>query len=117
MKVYLAGPMTGIPEHNYPAFLAAEEVLVKAGFEVVNPARLNGDETDWHKCLRVDVKAMLDCEGLVLLPGWARSRGASFEYDIARTLEMVILPYAQAAFYLKSRKAGVEIPEVGRDVS
>lgn len=31
MIVYIAGPMTGLPDLNYPAFNAAEEALTAAG--------------------------------------------------------------------------------------
>ena len=35
-KVYVAGPMTGLPEFNYPAFFAAEEYLRSHGAKVMN---------------------------------------------------------------------------------
>lgn len=39
-KVYIAGPMTGLPEFNYPTFFAAEEYLRSHGAKVMNPAVL-----------------------------------------------------------------------------
>lgn len=38
MKLYIAGPMTGLPEFNYPAFMDAERRLIAAGYEIENPA-------------------------------------------------------------------------------
>lgn len=37
-RVYLAGPMTGIADYNFPAFNAAAARLRAEGFDVVNPA-------------------------------------------------------------------------------
>jgi hypothetical protein len=74
MKLYLAGPMTGYPELNFPAFHAEAMRLRDLGFEIVNPAEINAEPTSqW-----------LDC--MPLLAGWDRSRGASLEHVIARGL-------------------------------
>lgn len=35
---YIAGPMTGLPEYNFAAFLAAGAVLEQDGWTVLNPA-------------------------------------------------------------------------------
>ena len=87
---YLAGPMTGYPEFNYPAFTAAAENLRAQGMTVVSPHELHdGDTTQhWTHYLRRDLHALLDCDALVLLPGWEKSRGATLEAAIAESLEM-----------------------------
>ena len=41
-RIYIAGPMTGIPEHNYPAFHAAVAKLRAEGYAVTSPADLHG---------------------------------------------------------------------------
>jgi len=41
MRVYISGSMTGMPDHNIPAFNAAAERLRKEGHFVVNPAELS----------------------------------------------------------------------------
>ena len=38
-KIYLSGPMTGLPEWGFPAFYAAEAKWIAAGWAVMNPAR------------------------------------------------------------------------------
>lgn len=43
-RVYIAGPMTGLPDFNFPAFHAAAAAWRAAGWEVFNPAEeFDGD--------------------------------------------------------------------------
>jgi hypothetical protein len=89
--VYISGPMTDLPQLNFPAFHAAAKALRAMGFEVINPAELNPDpKADWHLCMRTDVKALCDCDGLVLLPGWEDSKGAHLELHLAHRFGMKI---------------------------
>jgi hypothetical protein len=58
---------------------------------VVNPAEINPDSAmPWGDCMRADIKAMCDCDMLILLPGWQRSKGAHIELNLAHRLEMEI---------------------------
>ena len=41
LRLYLAGPMTGLPDHNVPDFHAATAELRAAGYEATSPAELN----------------------------------------------------------------------------
>lgn len=87
MKLYLAGPMTGYEDFNKPAFRAEAARLRGLGFEIVNPAELNeGNDGDWLACMRVDIRALIDCDGVALLDGWEHSEGATLERDIAHRL-------------------------------
>lgn len=88
MIVYISGPMTGLPDHNYPAFNAAAKYLRDLGHQVVNPAELStpSPEKEWHHYMRDDIKAMMDCDSIYLLPGWTNSKGARLEYHIAVAL-------------------------------
>ena len=91
-RIYLSGPMTGLPELNFPAFNAEAARLRALGFEVVNPADLNPDpDTGWHECMRNDLKALLDCDALALLDGWQRSTGAHLEIHVAHRVGMEIV--------------------------
>ncbi|HIC7213972.1 MULTISPECIES: DUF4406 domain-containing protein [Burkholderia cepacia complex] len=85
MRLYLAGPMSGYPELNFPAFHAESKRLRALGFSIVNPAEINaGTGADWLACMRADIKQLVDCDGIALLTGWERSRGANIEHGIAR---------------------------------
>ena len=41
MRVYVAGPMTGIPQFNYPAFIELQSKLEADGYDIVSPAELD----------------------------------------------------------------------------
>lgn len=99
MKLYIAGPMTGLPELNFPAFHAETEKLRAQGFEVVNPAEVNPDHTmSWHDCMRRDIAELVKCDAVRLLTGWENSSGARLEEHIAMRLGMkIILPHVEVA--------------------
>lgn len=89
VRCYLAGPMTGLPGLNFPAFHRAAASLRASGYEVVNPAEINADpQAGWNACMRADIAQLVTCDAIALLPGFERSRGASLERHIALQLEM-----------------------------
>lgn len=89
LRLYVSGPMTGLPALNFPAFMAAALQLRGLGFEAINPAELNPDPgKSWAECMRVDIKHLMDCDGVALLPGWETSKGAGMECSIASMLGM-----------------------------
>jgi len=103
MTLYLAGPMSNLPALNFPAFHAAAAELRALGHHVVNPAEINTDQSaDWLTCMRADIKQLVDCEAICLLPGWEKSRGATLEHQIAVGLGLQVhalyeLLYPEAA--------------------
>lgn len=91
MRLYISGPMTGIVDHNFPAFNAAATKVRALGYDAVNPVDINPDVgTPWAMCLRADIKALCDCDGIVLLPGWEKSNGAQLELHIAHRLQLAV---------------------------
>lgn len=91
MRVYISGPMSGLPELNFPAFNAEAARLRALGYEVVNPAEINPGGDTWNTCMRRDIAELVFCDMVVTLPGWLASNGASFELLIAKKLEMRII--------------------------
>lgn len=92
MRIYVAGPMTGLPELNFPAFHAAAAHLRAEGHEVVNPAEINADPSaGWLECMRADIRELVTCDAIYLLSGWQQSRGAMIEAGIATSLGFRVL--------------------------
>lgn len=89
LRIYLAGPMTGLPDLNFPAFHQAAASLRASGYEVINPAEINADPAaGWNACMRADIAQLVTCDAIALLPGFEKSKGATLERHIARALEM-----------------------------
>lgn len=91
MRLYCAGPMSGYPDWNFPAFHAAASNLRAAGFAVSNPAD-NGvvDGWEWSDYLRLALSQMLVCDGVAVLAGRHDSRGAQLEVYLAHALGMPV---------------------------
>lgn len=84
--VYLSGPMTGLPEFNYPAFNTLAAQLRRHGFVVNNPAENGMAGRSWGECMRVAIKQLCDSDVIVMLDGWQDSRGARIEISMAGDL-------------------------------
>lgn len=94
-RLYIAGPMTGIEDHNFPAFNEAADQLRAAGYEVENPADQGVvDGWEWADYLRHDLPLLLKCDGVALLSWWYRSRGAKLEHYVAVELGLPAYPLA-----------------------
>ena len=96
-RVYLAGPMTGLVDLNYPAFNAKAAELRARGWHVENAAENPAPPCGtWQGYMRMGIWQLMTCEAIYLMPGWAGSKGAAMEYSIAKTLGLeVIEPVAQ----------------------
>ena len=91
MKLYISGPMTDLPELNKPAFHAESARLRALGFEVENPALVElGPDATWLDYMRVDIKLAVDCDGIAMLPGWEKSRGAPIERNLLHDLGLPV---------------------------
>lgn len=109
MSIYVAGPMSGRAQFNYPAFDKAAALLREAGWTVRSPAEIDGSEArkvamkstqgdlaefkketgeTWGDFLSRDVKliADTDIDAIALLPEWETSNGARLEVFVCMTL-------------------------------
>lgn len=111
-RVYVAGPMRGLPEFNFPAFFEAEQHLMAHGYEVCNPARrdvshglhtegmVGSDEElaevgfSVETAMRYDLKWITaHAEYICMLPGWTRSTGAQLEKRVAESIGVEVFYY------------------------
>jgi hypothetical protein len=93
MRLYIAGPMTGLPEFNFPAFHAAAFALRTIGFHVENPAENPAPPCgSWLGYMRMAVAQVAKADAIVMLPGWQNSRGANVEYQLAVGLGLPVWP-------------------------
>jgi hypothetical protein len=125
MRVYLAGPMSNIPQFNFPAFTAAAKELRKQGLDVVSPAEMDaalgidkyalasadGNPKDvpvtWGDLLSRDVKLIADggIQGIVFLPNWDKSRGARLEATVGLLQEdFLFFQYKNGHYSMLSRR-------------
>lgn len=108
MNVYLAGPMRGYPQFNFPAFFKAAKKLEKQGHKVFNPAAkdithygsLKKVEKEYNqnpqKVMRDVIKKDLlwiinKAEQIAVLPGWKKSKGVKAELALAKFLGIDIV--------------------------
>ena len=110
--IYIAGPMRGYPEFNFPAFDQAAKRFRKLGWKVINPAELDRINhaheyssnfgTDFlREAMRRDLEAICGCNAIALLPEWEDSSGTFVELTLARFLglefwdarKMTLMPY------------------------
>jgi nucleoside 2-deoxyribosyltransferase len=88
MKIYISGKITGLDEEiANDLFKAVETKLIQLGHEAINPMTLlhEHDET-WESFMKVDLKAMMDCDAIIMLDNWTKSKGAKIELDLALKL-------------------------------
>lgn len=92
MKLYIAGPCTGYPDQNYPAFNREAAYWRGLGHEVINPAE-NPEPPckSWAGYMRMSVKQVADVEAVAMLPGWEKSKGAVIEHRLAKDLGLQVI--------------------------
>lgn len=127
---YLAGPMTGIPQFNFPAFEEAANSLRNRGFKIVSPAELDSPAVrefcmaspdgkysnnniageTWGQMLTRDVRIVADeVDGVVLLPGWENSRGARLEAFVAKLCNKEFFDYVGGGTMLPASRDYINV--------
>ena len=94
LKIYIAGPMSGIVGLNWTKFNQKETDLASAGWSVINPARMDYEagldptkelkEYDYEDAARRDIEALKSCDAIYLMSGFQFSKGACWERSLAK---------------------------------
>lgn len=93
LKVFISGPMRGMPNKNEEEFYKAEALLREHGYSPFNPAWMLRLDDEWnHKdCLTFDLAALSCCDAIYQLDGWKHSEGAMYEYLFAVKHNLIFL--------------------------
>jgi Domain of unknown function (DUF4406) len=91
-RIYIAGPIRGIPELNFPEFYRIEALWHARGWDVVNPAQMDKEhgfvptkkqlrfeDLSIEQAMQRDLPAVASCDAIALMNGWERSQGANIE--------------------------------------
>lgn len=100
-KCYLSGPITGVANYM-DIFDKYEKELTLSGYSVINPARVNASmptNTTWGDYMKMSMAMMELCDCIFLMPGWEKSKGASFERNYAEILGLDIIVEETAETY------------------
>jgi hypothetical protein len=90
-RVYIAGPMTGIQDLNYPEFNQVAHALRDLGYHVENPAENTPPACgSWEGYMRLAVAQLVTCDEIHMLRGWKQSRGALVEHQLAVDLGLLV---------------------------
>jgi hypothetical protein len=89
---YVAGKISGLPKTAVrDKFNMITSQLKDQGYEVINPQPAYADDITWDEAVRGEIKKMLECDEVHMLPDWQESRGAQLERDIALRLGMEVV--------------------------
>lgn len=87
-KVYIAGPVTGVEGYE-EKFRRAEELLWAKGYEPVSPVAAGLVEGyTYRDYINRGFALLMGCDNILLLPGYADSKGAMLELHYALAVGM-----------------------------
>lgn len=106
-SIYIAGPMSGIPEFNFPKFFEVERKLIRQGYNVFNPANKSNETAvvehssygegdalalvssgwDFRQAYIWDTTKVIQANAIYMLKGWENSPGARGEHAVAMAMK------------------------------
>ncbi|HOG36782.1 MAG TPA: DUF4406 domain-containing protein [Paludibacteraceae bacterium] len=94
LKIYISGPMSGMPKLNIAAFETIKKALETIGADVYTPHQ-NGLPKDatYNEHLVRDIELLLSCDAIYQLQGWQESTGAQIEMFIAKRMGLLCFDF------------------------
>ena len=91
-KIYIAGKVSGLSiESVLKKFANAQAEIEDLNFKAINPiAVVNDWECDWHTAMKLCIKALMDCDAIVVLDDYKTSDGAKIELELSKRLGITI---------------------------
>lgn len=92
--IYISGQITGLDINlSKQKFKDAEDfVKTEMDADSLNPFDIckQSDDKTWLDYMRADIKALVDCDAIIMLDNWKESEGAKLELIIAQGLKMKV---------------------------
>ena len=105
-RIYIAGPMAGVKDHNRPEFDEHAKRLRALGWVVENPVdigdrfgtpeEIDADTILFRRLVAFEIETLKTCDALFLLAGWEFSAGTRAE--IAAAIAANLLIYVQKVY-------------------
>lgn len=95
MRIYISGKITG-EKHFMRKFAKAERKLKRAGYDVINPAKINAKlpkNSKWRDYMIVSLAELSTADAIYMLPDWQESKGAKIEHEYAEKHGIIIIEY------------------------
>ena len=94
MKYYLSGAITSQPDFKDYFRKFEEELRYWGVTDIFNPAATDWPkDVRWEVCMKFDIKILVDCDCMVLLPNWKKSKGAKVEIYLCKKLGIRIVKF------------------------
>lgn len=114
MKIYIAGPISGIALYNRPAFEKARAILSRDGaiciipHDIYTPSNNPCPAVIWCEAMLKCLPVIESCNAVYFLDGWERSAGSRREMKMAINKKIPIC----SILYIDSSNSGYIIQDM-----